>query len=184
MIAVPLVLGCLASWAEASAQDEMPPDEPSATQPAPPAAPPAVPEKPAAPAAPGPGPAVPPGAEAPEPEAPPPGTMIDQPVAILQALDKITARIRRLTVKVGETASFGTLAVQVLSCRKAPPEEPPESAAFLVISDTKPGEAAKPVYKGWMFGSSPALAAMDHPVYDIWVVDCTTEPTASATPGQ
>jgi hypothetical protein len=110
--------------------------------------------------------------------------MIDQPTAVLQALDKVTARIQRLTVKVGETATFGTLGIQVLSCRKAPPEEPPQSAAFLMITDTKPGEAPKPVFKGWMFASSPALSAMDHPVYDIWVVDCASDATASAAPGQ
>ncbi len=115
-----------------------------------------------------------------EPSALPPGTMLDEPVAVLQALDKITARVKRLPVKVGQTLSFGTLKVQVDACRKAPPEDPPESAAFLKITDGK-SEPPQAVFSGWMFASSPALSAMDHPVYDIWVVDCTSDTTASAS---
>jgi hypothetical protein len=110
--------------------------------------------------------------------APPPGTMIDQPVAMLQALDKITARVRRLPIKVGQTVAFGTLSVQVDACRKAPPEDSPESAAFLKITDRKT-DPPRTVFSGWMFASSPALSGMDDPVYDIWVTDCTSD-TASA----
>ena len=113
-----------------------------------------------------------------EPSALPPGTMIDEPVAMLQALDKITARVKRLPIKVGQTAAFGTLRIQVDACRKAPPEDSPESAAFLKITDAK-SDSPQGVFTGWMFASSPALSAMDHPVYDIWVVDCTSDTTAS-----
>jgi hypothetical protein len=100
--------------------------------------------------------------------------MTDQPWAVLQGLDKITARIRRLPIKVGQTVAFGTLSIEVDACRKAPPEDPPESAAFLKITEGHAG-APKTVFTGWMFASSPALSAMDHPVYDIWVVDCGAE---------
>ncbi len=110
----------------------------------------------------------------------PPGTMVDQPVAVLQALDKITARVRRIPVKVGETTTFGTLSIQVMACRKAPPEDSPESAAFLKIIDTK-SEPAQTAFSGWMFASSPALSAMDHPVYDIGVVDCTSDTTVAGS---
>ena len=123
---------------------------------------------------------------APAPEQPsalPPGTMIDEPLAILQALDKVTARIKRIPINVGQNATFGTLTVKVDSCRKAPPEDPPESAAFLEIIDTKPSQPPVKVFSGWMFASSPALSAMDHPVYDIWVVDCASDAaTAGASP--
>ncbi len=112
----------------------------------------------------------------------PPGTMVDEPVAMLQALDKITARVKRLPVKIGQAATFGTLSIQVMACRKAPPEDSPEAAAFLKITDTK-SEPAQVVFSGWMFASSPALSAMDHPVYDISVVDCTSDTTvAGSTP--
>jgi hypothetical protein len=105
--------------------------------------------------------------------------MIDQPWAVLQGLDKITARVRRLPIKVGGAVNFGTLTIQVDTCRKAPPEDPPESAAFLKITDHR-GDSSQVAFQGWMFASSPALSAMDHPVYDIWVLDCGGEPTASS----
>jgi hypothetical protein len=114
----------------------------------------------------------------------PPGTMIDEPVAVLQALDKIPARVKRLPVHVGQVGKFGTLSILVDACRKAPPEDSPESAAFLKITDGK-SDAPQTIFSGWMFASSPALSAMDHPVYDISVVDCTsdtTAPASSATP--
>jgi hypothetical protein len=169
-------------FAGALAQDEMPADAPAAGK----SAPRPVPTPLSSPPAPGKNnPVTLPSATADEPPGiAPPGTMIDQPIAVLQALDKISARVRRLTVKVGQAAPFGTLSITVDACRKAPPEDPPESAAFLKITDTKPGEASQTVFSGWMFASSPALSAMDHPVYDIWVVDCSSEPTASATPAQ
>jgi hypothetical protein len=145
------------------AQDELPKDAPP-------------PPKPAAPA--------PTTQEQEEPSALPPGTMLDEPVAVLQALDKVTARIKRLTIHVGQTGKFGTLSILVDACRKAPPEDPPESAAFLKITDGKSDPPAT-AFSGWMFASSPALSAMDHPVYDISVVDCTSDTTtapSSATP--
>ncbi|GIL40592.1 DUF2155 domain-containing protein [Roseiterribacter gracilis] len=134
-------------------------------------------------------PAAQPRAAAPRPEKPadaelppalPPGSMIDHPIAELQALDKITARVRPIEARVGQTFTFGTLNLQVEACRKAPPEEPRESAAFLRIWEAKPGQASKWVFSGWMFASSPALSAMDHPVYDIWLKDCGG-PAAGAT---
>lgn len=110
----------------------------------------------------------------------PPGSMVDQPVAMLQALDKITARVKRIPVKVGQAATFGTLSVQVSACRKAPPEDSPEAAAFVKITDSR-FQPPKTVFSGWMFASSPALSALDHPVYDIWVVDCTSDTTVAGS---
>lgn len=96
--------------------------------------------------------------------------------ALLQALDKVTARITSLEVPVGKTATFGTLRILIHACRKAPPEDPPESAAHLDIIEVRPGAAEKPLFSGWMFASSPALSALEHPVYDIWVKDCIMPP--------
>jgi hypothetical protein len=111
----------------------------------------------------------------------PPGTMVEQPVAMLQALDKITARVKRLPVKIGQAPTvFGTLSIQVMACRKSQPEDSPEAAAFLKITDTK-SDPAQVVFSGWMFASSPALSAMDHPVYDISVVDCTSDMTVAGS---
>ena len=100
---------------------------------------------------------------------------------ILQGLDKVTARVSTLETRVGEVVRFGTLEIIARSCDKRPPEEPPESAAFLDIWEIRPGEPAVSLFRGWMFASSPALNALEHPVYDIWVLDCA-EPTESAAP--
>jgi len=93
-------------------------------------------------------------------------------IAILQGLDKVTARVSTFPAPIGQTVKFGTLEIIARTCDKRPPEETPESAAFLDVWEVRPGEPAASVYRGWMFASSPALAAMEHPVYDVWVLDC------------
>lgn len=93
-------------------------------------------------------------------------------VALLQGLDKVTARVSTIEAPVGRTVRFGTLQIIARTCDKRPPEETPESAAFLDIWEVRPGEAAISVFRGWMFASSPALSAVQHPVYDVWVLDC------------
>lgn len=109
----------------------------------------------------------------------------------LRALDKVTADTQDFTVKIGDTLKFGTLDVTVQHCEKTPPEERPEVYAFLQIKDRglKPIRGKKKpkktevtgepefVFSGWMFASSPALSALDHPVYDIWVRGCTAKPS-------
>ncbi|MFP6710803.1 MAG: DUF2155 domain-containing protein [Rhodospirillales bacterium] len=95
--------------------------------------------------------------------------------AVLQGLDKVTARVSTFTAPIGRTVKFGTLEIIARTCDKRPPEETPESAAFLDVWEVRPGEPAVSVYRGWMFASSPALAAMEHPVYDVWVVDCNND---------
>jgi hypothetical protein len=105
-----------------------------------------------------------------------PQATVEQAWARLQALNKITARVDDLGIPVGETAEFGTLDVTVRACRSTPPEQTPENAAFLQIDDTPPGEPTERVFSGWMFASSPAVSAMEHPVYDVWVVACDDGP--------
>ena len=96
--------------------------------------------------------------------------------AILQGLDKVTARVSTITARLGNTVKFGVLEIIVRSCDKRPPEETPESAAFLDVWEVRPGESANSIFRGWMFASSPALSAMEHPVYDIWLLDCKNTP--------
>jgi hypothetical protein len=93
-------------------------------------------------------------------------------IAVLQGLDKVTARISTFNAPIDATIKFGTLEIIVRKCDKRPPEETPESAAFIDVWEVRPGELTMSVYRGWMFASSPALAAMEHPVYDVWVLDC------------
>ncbi len=100
--------------------------------------------------------------------------------AILQTLDKVTGRTATATVDVGETVKLGGLFLTVQTCRKAPPIEQPEAAAFIQVwQAVRANNGQLPeipesewVFSGWMYASSPAVSAMDHPVYDVWVIDC------------
>jgi hypothetical protein len=95
-----------------------------------------------------------------------------QDIAVLRALDKVTARISTIEAPVGQPVTFGTLQIIARTCDKRPPEEPPEAAAFLHVEESRPNEVPVTVFRSWMFASSPAVSAMDHPIYDIWVLDC------------
>lgn len=101
---------------------------------------------------------------------------------VLRALDKVTATTEDYTVTVGETLKYGSMEIAVKHCEKRPPEETPETFAFLQITDARldgNGEdaAQAKLFSGWMFASSPALSALDHAVYDIWVLDCVIPPS-------
>ena len=99
---------------------------------------------------------------------------IDGKSVVVQGLDKITARITTLTTSIDAPLRFGTLELTVNRCAFRPPEEPPENVAFLTVFDRghDPSLAPKPVFAGWMFSSSPAVSAMEHPVYDITLIKC------------
>ena len=106
-------------------------------------------------------------------------------IAVLQALDKVTARVSTVAAPVGRVVRFGTLEIIARTCDKRPPEEPPESSAFLDIAEVREGEPTAMVFRGWMFASSPALSAMEHPVYDVRVLDCKRSSSATdASPGE
>lgn len=122
-----------------------------------------------------------------------------EPVSVtLRALDKVTATYKDLVVPIGEPAAFGPLTLLPRTCDKRPPEEFPETTVFLEVYSTeldvqgRGGRSANqerrrrsaasrqggqepegtPVFRGWMFASSPSLNALEHPVYDVWVIDC------------
>ncbi len=101
-------------------------------------------------------------------------------VAVLQGLDKITARISTFEAPLNEPVRFGSLEIIARACDKKPPEETPESTAFLEITDVRPDSPAVALFKGWMFASSPAVSAVEHPVYDVWVVDCRKASSSEA----
>lgn len=118
----------------------------------------------------------------------------DYPIVKLRSLDKITARTMTFEAKVGSTVKFGTIYIKVQACRKSEPTDQPESAAFLQIWEVPPGpdareeNAPKPdaqwIFSGWMFASSPALSPMNHPVYDVWVIDCLAPPEQKTEEGK
>ena len=94
--------------------------------------------------------------------------------ATLQGLDKVTARISTFQAPIGRPVRFGALSITVRACYKRPPEETPESAAFMEVLEVRPNEAPAELFVGWMFASNPALSAIEHAVYDVWVIDCET----------
>jgi hypothetical protein len=90
----------------------------------------------------------------------------------LQGLDKQTARVFIIDAHVGQPIEFGTLKIVVQHCEKAPLENRQESMAFIRITEQKPNSSVSNLFSGWMFSSSPALSALDHPTYDVWVKEC------------
>jgi hypothetical protein len=104
--------------------------------------------------------------------------------ALLQGLDKTTARVTKFPAPLGQPVKFGTLEIRVRDCRLNSPEESPESAAFLDIDEIRPGESvARHIFSGWMFASSPALNPLENPIYDVWVLDCSTASGSAAKKG-
>lgn len=91
---------------------------------------------------------------------------------VVRILDKITADTRTFDLNIGKTVAYGSLRMRPMTCKKAPPIEEPESASFIQIWEKIPDDEDAWVFSGWMFASSPSLSSMEHPVYDVWVIDC------------
>ena len=94
--------------------------------------------------------------------------------AHFKALDKITARIKQLDIIVNEEQDLGTLIIKLKSCQNRPPDYLPDSAAYIEIYDKMNlnDNDTGLIFSGWMFSSSPALSALEHPVYDISLISC------------
>lgn len=94
--------------------------------------------------------------------------------AVLRQLDKMTGAIETATVAVGSSVRLGRLEIDVRAC------EAPESGAlqgtrvWLAIRDRRDDASTPPAFAGWMFADSPALSALDHRRYDVWLIACTT----------
>ena len=92
--------------------------------------------------------------------------------AELQVLDKVTARISVLRADVGQAAQYGTLSILVRACNARPPDEVPDAAAFIEVRDTVGSPTAPPAFRGWMLANAPAAHMLEHPVYDLRILDC------------
>lgn len=89
--------------------------------------------------------------------------------AVLRGLDKVSGQATDLSLPVGGTIDYGTLRITLTGCR-FPAETPASDGyAFLTITELRGEEQ---VFQGWMVASSPALNALDHPRYDVWVMSC------------
>ena len=92
--------------------------------------------------------------------------------AVLRGLDRMTGQRTDVTVPSGSAAMVGKLSVTMWECRYPVGNEAGDAYAFMTI--TEPSKSADPIFSGWMVASSPALHALDHFRYDIWVLNCTT----------
>ena len=104
--------------------------------------------------------------------------------AVFSGLDKITGRIISFDAAIGETVQFGALQVTARACYTRPPTEATNTDAFVDVDEvTLKGEIRR-IFTGWMFASSPGLHAVEHPIYDVWLTDCSQPIQAPAPVAQ
>ena len=97
---------------------------------------------------------------------------IENKVAVFAALDKVTAKIWKLEVPLGQTVRFGALNVTPRVCFTRPPTEPPKTSTFVEVEEIQLDNSTKRIFSGWMFAESPGINAVEHPVFDLWLTDC------------
>lgn len=122
---------------------------------------------------------------APETMTPPEGERITNPTASFSGLDKISGRIIMFDVAINETVQFGALQVTPRACYTRPPTETQNTTAFVEVDEITLKAEIRRIFSGWMFASSPGLNAVEHPIYDVWLIDCkTTPPSTTPSDGQ
>jgi hypothetical protein len=124
---------------------------------------------------------------------------IRHPTAVFAGLDKPTGRIINFEVAIDETVLFGTLNVTPRVCNTRPQTEAPQTTSFVEVDEVVAKQdrqlraeqakadagkqETKRIFSGWMFAASPGLHGVEHPVYDVWLVDCkggAAQPSAAA----
>lgn len=105
---------------------------------------------------------------------------VEAPGAVIRMLDRMTGVVADARLARGQSQALGRLTIVMDECRY--PEDLPlgEAFAHLTITDS---EASAPLFKGWMIASSPALSALDHQRYDVWVLQCDVPASTSAGEG-
>ncbi len=107
---------------------------------------------------------------------------IENATAIFAALDKVTARIQKLEVKLGDTVTFGALRITPRACYTRAPTEAPKTTSFVQVDEILLDGKQNRIFSGWMFAESPGLNAVEHPVFDVWLTECTQPQRGSAPP--
>lgn len=97
---------------------------------------------------------------------------VETNIARMQAMDKITGRVSEIDIPVNGSATFGSFSIVVRKCLTHTPEETPENIAFVDVVDNYGTNKQINIFKGWMHSSSPALNAVEHPIYDVWLLNC------------
>ena len=91
----------------------------------------------------------------------------------LKILDKISSKNTLIKLKNGELVKFKDLSIKSLKCKNSEFDDNPEITAYIQVKDlTYQNNDEVFVFNGWMFSSSPSITPFDHPVYDVWLVNC------------
>ena len=91
----------------------------------------------------------------------------------IKILDKISSKNTLIQLKNGELVKFKDLSIKSLKCKNSEFDDNPEITAYIQVKDlTDQNNDEVFVFNGWMFSSSPSITPFDHPVYDVWLVNC------------
>ncbi|EJF86162.1 DUF2155 domain-containing protein [Bartonella rattimassiliensis] len=97
---------------------------------------------------------------------------ISNGIAVFSGLDKITGRITRFEVTLGEIYQYGALQVTPRACYTSSKDEPTRTTGFVEVDEVALDKKIRRIFTGWMFADSPGLNAVEHPIYDVWLKDC------------
>lgn len=97
---------------------------------------------------------------------------IETNAALMQAMDKVTGRVNKITVPVKSKITFGDFSLVLRACKKRPAEETPENFAFIDVTDKSFGTDEYNIFRGWVVSSTPGISAIEHPIYDVWLLEC------------
>jgi len=97
--------------------------------------------------------------------------------AKFKLLDKITNKVTQKTINVNSTIDWDFLNIKIYACYSTPPEEIPEDYVLLEVKDKLSLEKIY-IYRGWMISSSPDVTPLEHPIYDLWLIDCIIDKTS------
>ena len=91
----------------------------------------------------------------------------------IRILDKLSSKSKLLKLDVGEKFSYKNLDIKVLKCKNSKFDDNPEITTYLQVKDRKNSNNDEVfVFNGWTFSSSPSIQVFDHPVYDLWILEC------------
>ena len=97
-------------------------------------------------------------------------------IAVVQVLNKTTAKTSILNLKIGEKISFGSLKIIAHKCWQSPLEQKPENKILLEVfefkNESEEKSQEKRIFYGWMFSSSPSISSLENPIYDITALNC------------
>ncbi len=105
---------------------------------------------------------------------------INTNAALMQAMDKLTGRVNKITIPVNSKIAFGDFSLVLRACKKHPPEETPENFAFVDVTDKSFGTEEYNIFRGWMLSSAPGINSIEHPIYDVWLLECIDSENKSA----